>query len=65
MLSQEPNNVWNVNKKGNMEVEMESEFEKYFLSVSEMTSLDIDEISVFRFNAFVEKIKENSHNKKT
>lgn len=49
---------WNIYIQGNMEIEMEVEFEKYLLAVSENTKESIDEITVFRFNALVDYLKE-------
>lgn len=57
-------NVWNINIKGNMEVEMETEFEKFMLTLSEHTNEDIKSITVFRFYALIGYIKEKNSKKK-
>jgi hypothetical protein len=49
---------WNIYIHGNMEIEMEVEFEKYLLAVSEHTKESIDGMTVFRFNALVDYLKE-------
>lgn len=53
-------NVWNINTRGNMEVEMETEFEMFMLAVGEHTKEKIDEISVFRFYSLLGYIKEKN-----
>lgn len=53
-------NVWNVNRAGNMEVEMETEFEKFMLAVGEHTNEKLDEITVFRFYSLLSFIKEKN-----
>jgi hypothetical protein len=54
---------WNVYVKGNMEIEMEVEFEKYLIAVSEHTNESIESMSVFRFETMVNYLKEkNSKN---
>lgn len=57
-------NVWNVNHANNMEVEMETEFEMFMLSVGEHTNERVDEITVFRFYALLAYIKEKNKPKK-
>lgn len=53
-------NVWNVFVKGNMEVELEVEFEKLLASLSEHTNELVDNFSVFRFYAFIDMITEKN-----
>lgn len=56
-------NIWNIYIDGNMEIEMEVEFEKFLLTISEHTTENINEISVFRFDTLIEYLKEkNSKN---
>lgn len=63
LLSMEKPNSWNINKKGNLEIEMETEFEKFMYAISEHTTEDISKITVFRFYALTDYIKEkNSKN---
>lgn len=56
-------NIWNVNKPKNMEVEMETEFEKFMLAVGEHTAEKLDEITVFRFYSLLSFIKEKNQPK--
>lgn len=51
---------WNINQQGNMEIEMETEFEKFLLAISEHTNEDINNITVFRFYALIGFIKEKN-----
>lgn len=53
---------WNVYVKGNMEIEMEVEFEKFLLSVSEHTNENVETLSVFKFNVLVDYLKEKNKN---
>lgn len=53
-------NIWNINTAGNMEVEMETEFEKFMLAVAEHTNEKLDEITVFRFYSLLGYIKEKN-----
>lgn len=56
-------NVWNVHKKGNMELLMEVEFQKFLIAISEHTNENTDLLSTFNFYALVELIREkNSKN---
>ena len=57
-------NVWNIHNKGNKEVEMETEFEKFMIAVAEHTNEKLDEITVFRFYALLGYIKEKNKPKK-
>ena len=57
-------NIWNIYQRENKEVEMETEFEKFMLAVSEHTNENIDNISVFRFYSLLSYIKsKNKANK--
>lgn len=63
ILLKNPPRSWNVYVKGNMEIEMEVEFEKYLIAVSEHTNESIEQMSVFRFETMVNYLKEkNSKN---
>ena len=57
-------NVWNIYTKGNKEVEMETEFDKFMIAVAEHTNEKLDEITVFRFYALLGYIKEKNKPKK-
>lgn len=59
LLMDVPNN-WNINVSGNMEVEMEVEFEKFLMSVAEHTTEDMDSITVFKFYSLIQYIKEKN-----
>lgn len=58
MLELRKPNIWNVYAEGNLEIQMEVEFEKFLLAVSEHTNERIDEVSTFRFYALVDFLKE-------
>lgn len=58
MLELKKPNVWNTNIAGNMEVETEVEFEKFLVSLSEYTNENLEEITVFRFYALIDLLKE-------
>lgn len=60
MLMMDIPNNWNVNSKGNMEVEMEVEFEKFLMSVAEHTTENMSEITVFKFYSLIQYIKEKN-----
>lgn len=60
MLEMDNPNIWNVNVRGNLDVEMEKNYEKFILSVSENTNLNVDEMNVFRFYSLIEHIKEKN-----
>ena len=53
-------NVWNIHHKGNMEVEMETEFTKFMYAVGEHTNENLEEILTFEFYALVEYVKEKN-----
>lgn len=53
-------NIWNINVLGNMEIEMEVEFEKLLISVADNCNINIDNISVFRFYSVLEHLKEKN-----
>lgn len=63
MLMMDLPKIWNINHRGNMEVEMETEFAKFMLSVSEHTNENMNEITVFRFYALLGYIKEKNPKK--
>lgn len=60
MLEQRKPNVWNTNIVGNMEVETEVEFEKFLVSLSEHTTENPEDFSVFKFYALIELLTEKS-----
>lgn len=60
MLEMRKPNVWNTNIVGNMEVETEVEFEKFLVSLSEYTNENLEEITVFRFYALIDLLKEKN-----
>ena len=62
MLELKKPNVWNTNIAGNMEVETEVEFEKFLVSLSEYTNENLEEITVFRFYALIDLLKEKNKN---
>ena len=62
MLSKDIPNIWNIHLKGNMEIEMEVEFEKFLFAISEHTKEDMDKITVFRFDSLVDFIIEKNQN---
>ena len=49
---------WNIYVSGNMEREMEIEFEKFLINVNENSNNDIDEVTVFRFYSTIEHLKD-------
>lgn len=51
-------NVWNVYVSGNMEREMEVEFEKFLINIADHTHSVVDEISTFKFYSMLEYLKE-------
>lgn len=57
-----PNN-WNIHAQNNMEIEMEVEFEKFLLAVSEHTNEDVSKITAFKFYSLIEYIKEKAPKK--
>lgn len=58
MLSMNTPSSWNINAKDNMERRMEIDFEKYLFAVAEHTKIDVEEVSVYRFYALEEFIRE-------
>ncbi|MGB0896921.1 MAG: hypothetical protein ACPGRW_06335 [Flavobacteriaceae bacterium] len=64
MLELNPPNVWNSNIKGNIERNMEVEFEKYALAVLEGSGLDIEKVSVKTFYAREELLTDKSKSNK-
>lgn len=51
-------NIWNVHVEGNMEREIEVEFYKYAHSVTESSSIVLEQTTVFGFYAKVEQLIE-------
>lgn len=62
ILETDKPNIWNVNISGNMEREMEVEFYKYAHSVTESSSIDIEDTTVFAFYTKVEQIMDKTPN---
>lgn len=57
--------MWNVYIDGNMEIEMEVDFDKFLISIAENTKEDLEKISTFRFFVLVDYLKEKfSKNKR-
>lgn len=52
--------VWNIYIKGNEELNMETGFEKFIFFVQEHTTINIDNISLFRFYSLLDYIKEKN-----
>lgn len=50
--------TWNVYAPGNMEIEMEVEFEKLLIAISENSNESPDDLTVFRFYAKIDYLKE-------
>lgn len=59
LLMTKPNN-WNIHKKGNLEIKMESDFIKLLFAISEHTNENMNEISVFSFYALIDFIQEKN-----
>jgi len=57
MLRLSKPSVWNVYMNGNAELEHEVGFEYLMFSVAEHTNEDLDNITVFRFYALLDHIK--------
>jgi len=62
VLESFPSNVWNVNTNGNMEVQMEVDFKKFLFAITEQTSINVEEKSVFDFYALLDSLKERKKN---
>lgn len=60
VLRLEAPGIWNINIRGNREIEFEVEFEKLMIAVAEHTNEKIDEITVFRFYALIDHIKDKN-----
>ncbi len=58
ILSLYPPNVWNIYIAGNMEREMEVEFEKFLINISRHIGQDIEQISTFKFYSMLEYLRE-------
>ena len=51
-------NLWNVNAKDNMEIEMEVGFEKFLIAITEQSNERIDDLSTFRFYVLLDYLEE-------
>lgn len=60
ILERNPPNIWNTYLPENMELFLESEFNKFLLSVCENSNLDIDKLTVKTFYSKVEQIKDKN-----
>ena len=60
MLQMDLPKTWNIHHAGNMEVEMETEFAKFLIAVSEHTNEDTNNITVFRFYALLDHLKDKN-----
>jgi len=63
ILSQDKPNIWNVHTEGSMERILEVDFQKFAISVVELTGMDINKITTFTFYASVEHLKEKHKTK--
>lgn len=54
--------VWNIYITGNEELKMETGFEKFIFMVQEHTTINLDEISLFRFYSLLDYIKDKTEN---
>jgi len=61
--SDKPNN-WNVHTPGNMERELELEFEKFGISVTKLSGGDLENMTVKRFYATVEQLEDEHKTRK-
>ena len=64
ILHYEKPHTWNVFEEGNMEREMEVDFHKFGVAVTEQTGMDLNKISTFTFYASVEHLKEKFKKRK-
>lgn len=58
ILERDKPNTWNVWKNGNMERSMEVDFTKFAVNVSELSKQSIEDMTVFKFYATLEYLKE-------
>lgn len=58
LLEHDKPNVWNVWKDENMERVLEVDFQKFAISVTEVSNQRIEDITTFTFYATVEHLKE-------
>ena len=54
--------VWNIHEEGNEEVRSEVEFQKLLFALSERTNENLQDITVFRFFALIQHLKESAKN---
>lgn len=64
LLETDKPNIWNVWKEGNMERVLEVDFQKFGISVTEISNQRIEDITTFTFYATVEHLKEKYKPKK-
>ncbi len=64
ILGQSKPNIWNVHTEGNMERVLEVDFQKFAVSVIELTGMDLEKVTTFTFYASVEHLKEKFKSKK-
>lgn len=58
ILQYDKPNIWNVWKEENMERVLEVDFQKFAISVTEVSNQRIEDITTFTFYATVEHLKE-------
>lgn len=64
ILEHDKPNVWNVWKENNMERVLEVDFQKFAISVTEISNQRIEDITTFTFYATVEHLKEKHKKQK-
>ena len=65
MLGFNPPEVWNINTEGNMERQMEVDFEILLIAISDHTGIPVDNITVRRFYAIMDYLEEKNKTSKT
>jgi len=61
ILEQKDQNTWNVYVEGNTERSMEVNFEKILANINKEYSIDTENLTVWRFFAILEDIKERNN----
>jgi len=64
LLGRNTPNIWNVHNEDNMERLLEVDFQKFAISVTELTGQDLTNVSTFAFYASVEHLKEKFKKRK-
>lgn len=60
ILEYDTPNVWNVYYEGNMERQLEVDFQKFGVAVASQAGVDLDKVSTFTFYASLEHLKEKN-----